>query len=241
MLPKEVYAKKWDLLKYIHSLDISEDKIQNQDLFLQVFVHKSFAADYKHMMDHNERLEFLGDGILGAVINKLLFINYPDLAESELTLYKIALVREENLAEVAREIHLDKQIFISRGEEKMEWRKKNAILADCLEAMIGFLYIDLWNEVTEIFIQKKIYSKLITISKENVKSYKTITQEIVQKNYKELPVYKDTEFKKDQKGNITEYKSEIFILGEKKSEWYGPNKKKAQEEAAKNYCNTFVS
>ncbi|HCB51465.1 TPA: hypothetical protein DEP21_02720 [Patescibacteria group bacterium] len=136
MLPKEVYNKEQELLQYIETLGISKDKIFNKDLFLQLFVHKSYAADYKEITDHNERLEFLGDGILGAVINKLLFVNYPEKDESELTLYKIALVREETLAVAAKQIGLNNQIFISKGEEKMDGRNKNAILADCMEALL---------------------------------------------------------------------------------------------------------
>jgi ribonuclease-3 len=110
---------------------------------LQTFIHKSFAADYKDIIYHNERLEFVGDGILGAVINKLLFLDHPEMPESELTLYKIALVREEILAEVARDIKLDEMLFISKGEEKTQGRKKDSILSDGVEALIGFLYIEL--------------------------------------------------------------------------------------------------
>lgn len=235
MLPWEVHKKESELLSYANTIGISTDKISDKNLFLQVFVHKSFAADYKHMMDHNERLEFLGDGILWAIINKLLFLHYPDRDESELTLYKIALVREENLALVAREIQLDKYIFVSKGEEKMEGRKKNTILADCLESLIGFLYIDLGSEATEKFVTQYVYSQIDIISKDPVKSYKTMIQEIVQKTHKELPVYEDSSSKTDDKGNTLEYKSIIYVLGQKQSEWFWPNKKKAQEEAAKNY------
>jgi dsRNA-specific ribonuclease len=64
MLPKEVLEKKEDIKAYARTIGIPVDQIKNDHLFLQVFVHKSFAADYKHIMDHNERLEFLGDGIL---------------------------------------------------------------------------------------------------------------------------------------------------------------------------------
>jgi len=78
------------------------------------FVHKSFAADYKDIFTHNERLEFVGDGVLGAVINKLLFINHQQMTEADLTLYKIALVREEILAEIARDIKLNEILFISK-------------------------------------------------------------------------------------------------------------------------------
>ncbi len=103
---------------------------------LLAFIHKSYAADYKDTFTHNERLEFVGDGILGAVINKLLFINHPQMPESELTLYKIALVREEILAEVAKEINLNDIVFISKGEEKMQGRQKDSILSDTLEALM---------------------------------------------------------------------------------------------------------
>jgi len=100
------------------------------------FVHKSYAADYKDVFTHNERLEFLGDGILGAIINKLLFVNHPEMTESDLTLYKIALVREEILAEIAKDIKLNEIVFISKGEEKMQGRQKDSILSDTLEALI---------------------------------------------------------------------------------------------------------
>lgn len=235
MLPKEVLDKRQDILEYAKNVGIPLDKVQNEHLLLQVFVHKSFAADYKQITDHNERLEFLWDGILWAVINKLLFVNYPERDESDLTLYKIALVREETLAMVARNIGLYDHIFISRGEEKMQGRQKNAILADCVEALIGYIYVDIGIEQTESFITKYIYSQIDTISKDPVKSYKTMVQELVQKKYKQLPVYKDSEDVKDDKGNTIQYKSDLYVV--EKLVWSGLwiNKKKAQEEAAKAY------
>lgn len=235
MLPKEVLEKREIILDYAKTVWIPIEKIKNEHLFLQVFVHKSFAADYKKISDHNERLEFLGDGILWAVINKLLFSNYPERDESDLTLYKIALVREETLALVARNIGLYNHIFISRGEEKMQGRQKNAILADCVEALIGYIYIDIGIEATEAFIEKYVYSQIDLISKDPVKSYKTMVQEIVQKKYKQLPFYKDMEDVKDDKGNTIQYKSDLFVVDKLVWTWLGINKKKAQEEAAKMY------
>ncbi|MEI6425768.1 MAG: ribonuclease III [Candidatus Absconditabacteria bacterium] len=241
MLPQEVLDKKPVMLAYAKSIGIPIDKIQNEHLFLQVFVHKSFAADYKHIMDHNERLEFLGDGILGAVINKILFSKYPERDESDLTLYKIALVREENLANVGRNIHIDKYIFISKGEEKTQGRQKSAILADCVEALIGFLYVDIGIEAAEAFIIDYVYSQIDNINKDPVKSYKTMVQEVVQKTHKQLPVYQDIEDQKDEKGNVTQYRSELYVLDQKTGEGLGINKKKAQEEAAKSYYLSLTS
>lgn len=241
MLPKEVLDKKQDIKDFLKNLNIPIEKIKDETLLVQSFVHKSFAADYKQMLLHNERLEFLGDWILSAITNKLLFIHYPEYSESFLTLYKIALVREETLAEVAKDIGLDKYIFVSKGEERMQWRNKNAILSDCLESLLGFLYLDLGDEITEKFINTYIFSKISTISKDPVKSYKTMVQEFVQKEYKELPVYKDIEHEVDWKENVIQYLSEIYVWNQKVSEWLGTNKKKAQEEAAKKYYNTTLT
>ena len=229
----QVIKKKADIIAYLKTLWIPTEKIQNEELLMLAFVHKSYAADYKDVFTHNERLEFVGDGILGAVINKLLFVNHQEMAESDLTLYKIALVREEILAEIARDIKLNEIVFISKWEEKSQGRQKDSILSDALEALIWYLYIDLGTDITEQFITTHIYSKLEQIEKSPVKSYKTMIQEIVQKEHKVVPEYKDIEHMVDEKGNVTEYKSEIYIVGKKISEWFGSNKKKAQEEAAK--------
>ena len=117
----------------------------------------------------------------------------------------------------------------------MQGRQKNAILADCVEALIWFIYVDIGSDATEDFIQKYVYSQIDTVSKDPVKSYKTMVQEWVQKKYKQLPVYQDTEEQIDNKGNVLQYKSELFILDKKTGEGFWINKKRAQEDAAKAY------
>lgn len=237
----QVIKKKPSIIAYLDRLWIPTQEIKNEDLLLLAFVHKSYAADYKDVFTHNERLEFVWDGILGAIINKLLFLNHQEMAESDLTLYKIALVREEILAEIAKDIKLDEMVFISKWEEKTQGRQKDSILSDTLEALIGYIYIDLGFQATEQFIKTHIYTKLEKIEKSPVKSYKTMIQEIVQKEHKVVPEYKDIEHIVDEKGNVMEYRSEIYVVGKKISEWFGSNKKKAQEEAAKIYYTKIYS
>ncbi len=239
MIPSFVYQKKAEIVKYIKWLWLATEKIKDYDMLLQSFIHKSFAADFKNIADHNERLEFLWDWILWAIINKILFLNHPEMDESDLTLYKIALVKEETLAETARDIELDKRVFISKWEEKSQWRWKDVIIADCFEALIWYMFIDLWLVETEKFITKYLYSKIDEIALQPVKSYKTMIQELVQKDHKIIPEYIDTENKKDDKGNTLEYKSEINVLWKKQSQWFGPNKKKAQEAAAKQFYEKY--
>ena len=235
LFQEKIKSQKPIILSYLQSLWVTVDQIQNEELLLQTFVHKSFSADYKDTRNHNERLEFVGDGILWAVINKLLFINNPKMPESELTLYKIALVREEILAEVARDIHLDTILLISRGEERSEGRKKDSILSDGLEALIWFIYVELGTNEVEQFILKYVYSKFAGLQTVSVKSYKTMVQELVQKEQKIIPEYIDTEAEVDGKGNVLKYKSDLYLASVKKAEWFGTNKKKAQEDAAKQY------
>jgi len=235
MLPQETINQKQRLLAYANSLWIQTQNIKNEHDFLQAFVHKSFAADFKEIWDHNERLEFLWDWVLWAVICKLLFVNHPEMDESEMTLYKIALVREETLAIVARNIKLDEQIFISKWEERSEWRKKDAILSDALESLIWYIFLDLWYEEAEKFVSRYVYSMYDSIDKNPVKSYKTMVQEYVQHNTKQTPVYIDSEVEIDDRWNVTKYKSELTVNGQIVSVWFGTNKKKAQEDSAKNY------
>jgi dsRNA-specific ribonuclease len=113
-------------------------------------------------------------------------------------------------------------------------------LSDGVEALIGFLYIELWITETEKFIQTHIYHKLGNIKKTHVRSYKTMIQELVQKEHKTIPEYVDTPHEVDAKWNPITYKSELYVLSEKKAQWIGSNKKKAQEEAAKNYYDTLI-
>jgi len=128
IIPPEVMQQQEMLFDYLASLGIEKSQIKNKALCLTAFIHKSYAADFKTITSHNERLEFLGDAVLGAVVAKLLFQKHSEMAESDMTLYKIALVREETLAKVCKEIRLDEKIFISKGEEKSKGRKKDAIL-----------------------------------------------------------------------------------------------------------------
>ena len=239
LVPNEVYKKEKVLREYVKWLWIDESKIKNVDLFLVAFVHKSYAADFKVITSHNERLEFLWDSILWACVAKLLFINHPEMAESTMTLYKIALVREETLAETAKKIRLNEQLFISKWEEHNNWREKETILWDAFEALLWYLYIDFWAEEVLSFIEKYLYPFMSTISTHPIKSYKTLVQELAQKDTKQIPEYRETELKVDEKWNVLLYKSELFIDNKKVAEWVWVNKKKAQEEAAQQYYQLY--
>lgn len=196
---EEVYQSLSSLKAFLETLRLPSEKIQNTDLFLCAFVHKSYASDFKELYDHNERLEFVGDAILGSVIAKALFLNFPQMQESTMTLYKIALVREETLSKIAIKIGLSQQLFISKGEEKNHGREKASITSDALEAFIGYLALDMGYHFAEQFILDHVYPEIKNLSQMPIKSYKTMAQEKIQKLYKQLPSYMDSEEEADEK------------------------------------------
>lgn len=239
LLPPWVGEKKEILMQFMDSIGIQVSDLSDQELLLCAFVHKSYAADFKESYHHNERLEFVGDAVLGSVIAKALFLDFPQMQESTMTLYKIALVREETLAEVAKKIWLNQHIFISKGEEKNNGREKFSIISDALEALIGYLFIDLGYESAEAFVLRYVYPEIKKIAQAPVKSYKTMAQEKIQKLYKTLPTYTDTEAEVDQKHNVLSFRSEISVEGQVLAVGFGSNKKKAQEDAAKKYYESL--
>ena len=238
--PEEVYKALPELKSYAKEIGINVDNIKDPDLFLCAFVHKSYASDFKEEYDHNERLEFVWDSVLWSIIAKKLFITFPDMTEAHMTLYKIALVREETLSIVAKKIGLNKKLFISKWEERNDWRNKASITSDALESLIGYMALDMGYTAAEEFVLKYVYSEINELSI-SVKSYKTRAQEHIQKVYKKIPIYKDVEEKLDNKHNVLLFRSEIIVNDEVLAKGFWTNKKKAQEDAAKNYCENLTS
>jgi ribonuclease III len=183
----------------------------NEDLLCTAFVHRSYAADYNGFFTYNERLEFLGDSILSAIVAKLLYKQFPDRAESDLTLYKIALVRAETLAEAAVDIGLDKVIFLGNGEEKNNGRQKITILCDCFEAILGYVYLDYGADEVETLVQKYIMKKLDGHTHMSVRSFKTLLQEHIQKIHKLTPYYEEKELGKDPTSHELLYESSVYM------------------------------
>lgn len=231
MLNNHILSLFDSLTTYVQTLWFPTTPIPEvyQEIFLTAFVHKSYASDFVPALDHNERLEFLWDSILGASIGSLLYKTYPQRSEAQMTLYKIALVREEMLAQVAREINLWDHIILSKGEITQHGSQKDAILSDTLEALIGAWYLIYGFESVAGFITTYLRPHLDTLKATNCKSYKSLIQERSQGKGYGLPTYTTTETQ--ESGEIV-FVSLVQIEDKITSEWKGKNKKKAQEDAA---------
>ncbi len=146
-----------DLLTYLGSIGI---KPTNLDLFLQVFVHRSYLNEHRSFhLGHNERLEFLGDAVLELVATEFLYRTY-DNPEGELTNWRSALVKGEMLAQVAAELGLEPHLLMSRGERTSTGKARQLILANAFEALVGALYLDRGYKAAQTFLVKNLLIRL---------------------------------------------------------------------------------
>lgn len=219
------------LITYI--TDLIGQKPSHISLLQEAFTHKSYAVEQKKKLSHNQRLEFLGDSILWLIIANQLYQDHPDFDEAQLTLYKISLVREECLYHVAKKIGVDQYIIMWLGEQKKDGRDNPAIVWDAMEALIGYIYLDFGFDIVKKFVLDYLYTQKDSLTLLWSKWRKSLLQEHLQWLYKKLPHYVDEEIERDDTRNHILYKSTVILDNQILGVGYGTNKKKAQEDAAK--------
>lgn len=170
-----------------------ELSFENKDLLHQSVVHRSYLNEHPDFgLDHNERLEFLGDAVLEIIVTEYLFHNFPDTPEGDLTNWRASLVNYKMLSRVANELELDKYLYLSKGEAKDKNSKaRQYILANAMEAVIGAVYLDQGTRPAKKIIKKYILSKLDHIlSNKLYQDPKSKFQEKAQEVYGVTPHYK---------------------------------------------------
>jgi len=204
---------------------------KNKDLLQQALVHRSFLNENPNFhLEHNERMEFLGDAVLELVVTKYLYEKYPN-PEGELTNWRAALVNAKKLAEVAEIIGLNDFLLLSRGEAKDTGRARQYILANAMEALIGSMYLDQGIEVASVFIEKNVLSHLSQILEEGAyRDAKSLFQEEAQERAGTTPSYEVL----DEWGpdHAKHFKVGVFLDDEKVAEGDGVSKQEAQQKAA---------
>lgn len=155
----------------------------DQDLLRRALTHRSFQKQ------NNERLEFLGDSILGFIIAESLYHQFPRAPEGDLTKMRARLVRQSTLADLARKLGINDFLILGEGELKSGGGERDSILSDALEAVFGAVYLDGGFRNAKTIVLKLFADKLIEINTEDLKDNKTRLQEILQKKEKPLPVY----------------------------------------------------
>lgn len=205
----------------------------SKDLLKQAFIHRSYLNEHSDTgLDHNERLEFLGDAVLELAVTKYLYNKYEN-PEGELTSWRAALVNSKMLSHVAQNLNFNDYILLSRGETKDTGRARQYILANAVEAFIGAIYLDQGMKVSQEFIEKYILRELPTILEKKLYiDPKSSFQEGAQDKVGVTPTYEVLgESGPDHSKTFT---VGVYLEDDLIAKGKGSSKQEAQEEAAQN-------
>jgi len=218
-------------------IDVSslEQKIKinfkDKNLLLQALTHRSYINENpKWPLDHNERLEFLGDAVLELVATEHLYKTFPN-PEGELTNWRAALVNAVMLADISKVFDLNEYMLLSRGEAKDTGRARQYILANAMEAIIGAIYLDQGYEKSTEFIHAFILSELPRIIENNLyRDAKSLFQEKAQEQVGVTPSYEVIqEWGPD---HARQFKVGVYLGKDLIADGEGPSKQEAQQKAA---------
>ncbi len=215
-------------------------RFRRLDLLNLAFSHRSYSNESPEDIGNNERLEFLGDSVLGLVVAEYLFTELPDRPEGDLAKIKSFVVSEESLAVISRKLKVDNFILIGKGEEYSGGRSKKALLADCMEGIIGAFFIDSGFRDARKFILRQLVPEINKVlENRHRKDYKTLLQEMVQKRFKTYPRYELV--KRTGPDHNKTFWMEVRINDEGYGTGSGKNKKEAEQNAAEMAYNQLTN
>jgi ribonuclease-3 len=208
-------------------------KFKNVDLLKQAVVHRSYLNEHPDFeLHHNERLEFLGDAVLEIIVTEILFHDFSETPEGDLTNWRASLVNYRMLASIANELGIDKYLYLSKGESKDKNSKaRQIILANAMEAIIGALYLDAGLKPAKKFVKAFILSKLDNILKNQLYlDPKSKFQEKAQELFGITPHYKV--LSESGPDHAKEFVVGLYLNNEMISQGKGTSKQEAQVDAA---------
>jgi len=205
-------------------------KLRRLDLLRHAVTHKS--AEQELNLPANERLEFLGDAVLGLAVATHLYRKHPELPEGDLTKMKAVAVSEPILAQVAQQLDLGGYLVLSKGEEQSGGRDRASILADCLEAVFAAIYLDRGLTTARRVIVGLLAEKLLAIERaEHELDYKTLLQERIQELHRTPPTYRVVE--ESGPDHDRTFVAEVRVASQVLGRGVGKSKKQAEQAAAK--------
>ena len=206
-------------------------QFHNISLLQNALTHSSYANERWHnSLLSNERLEFLGDSILGMLVAEYLFRTFPDRPEGELTRMRADIVCEKTLAAVANSIHLGDHLLLGHGEEQGGGRSRNSILADAMESVIAACFLDGGMEAALRFIKRFILVE-VPVTKLHNADYKTQLQELVQQKRNQVLSY--TLAGETGPDHDKQFEVEVSLNGNVVGRGKGSSKKRAEQDAAR--------
>lgn len=207
-------------------------KFKNLDLLRTAVTHRSYLNENRgYKLDHNERLEFLGDAVLELIVTDYLYLNYPN-PEGELTNWRAALVNKDMLSGVSRQLGVENFLLMSRGEAKDVGRAREYLLANAFEAIIGAIYLDRGYDSAKKFISENILSRLEDVIKSKLYiDPKSNFQEEAQARVGVTPSYRV--ISESGPDHDKKFIVGVYLEDEEVAQGEGNSKQQAQREAAR--------
>ncbi len=220
------------------NIDFKLPKITNQSLLELALTHRSYANEHPEVAGHNERLEFLGDAVLGFLVGELLYRLYPSMTEAELTRLRSRLVDEHQLGKLGSLMNLGSLMRLGKGAEKDNGRANPSLLNDTFEAMIGAYFLDRGIEAVAAYVQPLFTSLAEQLVSEQSHSQTTTFidsknqfQQWALANYQEAPTYKIIQ--ESGPDHAKEFTAQVLVKGVVYGTGKGKRKQEAQKAAAK--------
>ena len=208
------------------------DKRVNIKLVNEALTHPSYIFDGNNgTTSHNQRLEFLGDAVVGLVTAKYLYKKYPKKSEGELTKLRAAIVCESSLAYGAKRLRLGEYLQLGKGEELMGGAERSSNLADCFEAFTAAIYLSVGLEEVQEFILAALKSKIHDAINGKLGDYKTLLQEFIQRSPENELAYQIV--KEEGPDHKKEFLAAVYLNKLELSKGMGKTKKAAEQQAAK--------
>jgi ribonuclease-3 len=204
---------------------------ENKDLLIQALIHRSFINEYKEsLLEHNERLEFLGDSVLGLIMADYLYHRLPGHPEGLLSQLRSKLVDATSCSEYLQKLSLSAFILLGKGESRGAGKEKPSILADVFEALLGAIYLDGGLSTAKSFLIYHFETEFESAIGSPPRNYKAELQDLSQKEFQKVPVYKVVEESGPDHAKI--FHVMVFLDEKEAGIGIGCSKKEAEQRAA---------
>ncbi len=219
----------------LENIEWMEQKIgyafQNKELLILAFVHRSFYNEHREqVLEHNERLEFLGDSVLSILISEYLYSSFPVLSEGELSHMRSHLVDATMCAKLLQKLKFADFILLGRGEKRSEGKNKESIQADLFEALLGALFLDGGFVFVKTFFWNHFTTDVESSLQRPMRNWKAELQDYSQKKYQKPPVYQVLTAQGPD--HHKEFEVAVYIEDQERGRGWGGSKKEAEQEAA---------
>jgi ribonuclease-3 len=205
----------------------------NKSLLTLAFTHRSFTNEFKELeLEHNERLEFLGDSILGTLVTSYLYLTLPDASEGQLSQWRSRLVEANTCIHYLEKLGVGSFLLLGRGEQQNSGKGRASLFADLFEALIGAIYLDGGLEAAKKIFLSHFQELISTILQETPRNWKAELQDLMQRLFHVPPHYELLNEEGPEHNKA--FTIQVFLNEELLGQGIGSSKKEAQQEAAKN-------